>query len=89
VVGVGEGDGDDVVDVGEADGEDDGELDGWPGRGLTLGRADQVRRLDRVAGEQQGQGGDGDAEDGDRSPGGHAGSKRTPVAAVLGGSPLT
>jgi len=42
-----------------------------------------------LTGEQQGQGGDGDAEDGDRSPGGHAGGKRTPVAAVLGGPPLT
>jgi hypothetical protein len=42
-----------------------------------------------VAGEQQGQGGDGDADDDHCSPGGHAGGERMPVAAVLGGPPLT
>jgi hypothetical protein len=41
-----------------------------------------------VAGEQQGQGSDGDAEDGDRSPGGHPGGERATVTAVLGGPPV-
>jgi hypothetical protein len=41
-----------------------------------------------MAGEQQRQGGDGDAEDGNRSPGGHPGGERPPVAAVLGGPPV-
>jgi hypothetical protein len=50
---------------------------------------DQVRGLRRgLAGEQQGQGGDGNAEDGDRSPGGHAGGERAAVTAVLGGPPV-
>ena len=41
-----------------------------------------------MAGKQQGQGRDGHAHDGDRSPGRHAGGERAAVAAVLGGPPL-
>jgi len=41
-----------------------------------------------MAGEQQGQGGDGDTEDGHRSSGGHAGGERATVTAVLGAPPV-
>jgi hypothetical protein len=41
-----------------------------------------------VAGEQQGDGGDRDAEDGDRSPGSHPGRERATIATVLGAPPL-
>ena len=91
VVGVGVGDGDDVVGVGVgvADWDEGGVLDGEAGREEPWAGPTRCGGLDPAAGEQQGQGGDDDADDDHRSPGGHSNGERAAVAAVLGCPPLT